>query len=218
MEELIQLTSKLSIQSQVQKHGFDFENDIRTNVFELKSEVNNRDIHDIPAKHNKFNDNENISIKLTSKKNCVECGDILRFFEYNFDQKNTIIVGKYKQIGNIKKIYEIIEIDYTKEFHTYLFGSITKELLEKYIRMIKAIPKENYTITKDDKEYYLDKKRELQKEHSMKIIIHPKVDTSGQRRVQCSIPFVEKFILSKSENVIRGVTINDIVSPPRKRN
>jgi hypothetical protein len=127
---------------QSQKHGFDFENEIRTKVFGLKPQANNTEIHDIPAKDNTFDNKENISIKLTGNSS-VDCGDILRFFDYSFDEKNTIIVGKYKQIGNIKKIYEIIEIDYNQELHTYLFGNIPREIIKKYITMIKAIPKKD---------------------------------------------------------------------------
>ena len=44
---------------------------------------------------NKFNSNENISIKCT-KSNNIDCGDIIRFYNYNFVENNTIIVVKYE--------------------------------------------------------------------------------------------------------------------------
>lgn len=205
-EQLLAAFKKLSV-GQSQKHGFDFENEIRTKVFDLKPETNNTDIHDIPHTQNKFDKNENISIKVTKNPKSVECGDILRFFDYDFNFKNTIIVGKWKQLNQYtKKIYEIVEIDYNQKFHEFLFGGIPREELEEYIALIKAIP---YGNVKDKS--YIEKKKELQKKYNMQIIIHPKVDSKKQRRVQCSIPFVEEFITYKGET-LRGKSINTIIN------
>lgn len=61
----------------------------------------------------------------------------------------------------------------------------------------------------------------------MRINISPKVDSHKQRRVQCSIPKINKlfedypeFIISKTtESVVRGILItNEIQSGPRNRN
>ena len=209
MEDLF---SKLTI-GQSQKHGFDFENEIRTKVFNLNEEINNLNIYDIPAKDNKFNNNENISIKIT--QNVIFCSDILRFYNYDFNQQNTIIVGKYTQIGEIKNINEIIEIDYNQELHTYLFGTITKEIIEKYIQMIKAIP--NGKVTKDDRDYYINFKKKLMKDYSMNICINPKVDSRNQRRVQCSIKKIpDNFIITRSYDSVRGVKINTVLQSGRR--
>ena len=91
-----------------QKHGFVFENMIRER-FQLPSETNNTNTHDIPKNQNIFDDNENISIK-TTKDTGIMCGDILRFFSYNMNEKNTILVIKYNQIGSNKCVEEIFEI------------------------------------------------------------------------------------------------------------
>ena len=198
---------------QSQKHGFDFENEIRTKVFNLNEEINNLNIYDIPAKDNKFNNNENISIKIT--QNVIFCSDILRFYNYDFNQQNTIIVGKYTQIGDIKNINEIIEIDYNQELHTYLFGTITKEIIEKYIQMIKAIP--NGKVTKDDRDYYINFKKKLMKDYSMNICINPKVDSRNQRRVQCSIKKIpDNCIITRSYDSVRGVKINTVLQSGRR--
>lgn len=45
VDDLLVAFKKLSV-GQSQKHGFDFENEIK--VFELKPETNNTDIHNIP--------------------------------------------------------------------------------------------------------------------------------------------------------------------------
>ncbi len=196
---------------QSQKHGFDFENEIRTKVFNLNPQINDKNIHDIPAKDNKFNNNENISIKIT--QNLIEFGDILRFFDYDFNQQNTIIVGKYTQIGEIKKINEIIEIDYNQELHTYLFGTVTKEIIKNYIKMVKAIPKGKVKFKS-----YLNKKKEIMKDYSMNICINPKVDSQNQRRVQCSIKKIpDNFIITRSYDSVRGIKINTILQSGRRK-
>jgi len=214
VDDLLASFKKLSV-NQSQKHGFDFENEIRVKVFDLPEEKNDTNKHDIPCEKNKFDKNETISIKITKSLDGVECGDIIRFFDYDFTKKNTIIVGKYKQINQYtKKIYEIVEIDYNEKFHKFLFGTVTKEILEDYVKIVKAIPSGKVT----DKTY-LTEKKELQKKHDMNLIIHPKVDSKKQRRVQCSIQKIpEEFIVYKGD-LVRGVEINkNINSGVRKRN
>ena len=77
-------------QRQSQSHGFIWENSIKT-IFNLPSEINNTSKYDIPCEINIFNPNENISIKTTGGTS-IDCGDILRFYNYDFDKENTIIV------------------------------------------------------------------------------------------------------------------------------
>jgi len=210
---------------QSQSHGFILaENPIRELVFDIPSESNNTDTHDIPSEKNKFDSNENISIKSTGNLN-IDCGDILRFFNYDMEKKNTIICVKYEQIQDTKVIKKIYEIIYNKEMHNYLFGTITKEELEEYVKFIKSI--EHGKCIKETKEKYLSEKKRLQKNHNMQIIISPKVDSKSQRRVQCSIPAfdnnLKKFITYSSSNdkpnVIRDIEIPvSIISKPRIRN
>ena len=132
---------------------------------------------------------------------------------------------KYEQINNQKKLSEIIEINYSEEFKKILFGTITKDELEKYVQMIKSIPKG--TVSNETKIMYKKLKNELQQKHNMKINISPKVDSKTQRRVQCSIPHVDElfteypqFMLSKTtDNSIRGIQITPIIdSTKRTRN
>lgn len=213
--------------SQSQNHGFRFENDIRSKVFNLPIENNNTDMHDIPKDKNKYNKNENCSIK-TSGSWTIYCGDILRFYSYNLEEKNTIIIIKYKQKGSEKIIENIYEIDYNKKCHNLLFGNLPKRVIEDYVEKVKSIPRK--TKGKDGKEIfdYLTEKEKIKKEYSHIIQINPKVDSS-QSRVQCSILNFEKTLkdfitynsLEKSNqpNILRDVIINSTInSPPRSRN
>ena len=210
--------------TQSQSHGLFWDSEIREKVFELPKCKNDTKKYDICSEENKFNSLENISIK-TSSNNNIDCGDILRFYNGNFINKYTIILIRYIQINNQKKITEIIEIDYTIELRNYLFGSITEEILTKYVNAIKNIP--DGPVSTDIKQTYKTLKIKLQKEYNMNINISPKVDSNKQRRVQCSIPkintlleiFQQNIISKCSESTIRGIEITKCInSEPRKRN
>ena len=62
--------------SQSQKHGYNVENEIRGRVFNVSSTPNQTGTHDITKEENKYNNQENVSIKTTVSKN-IDCGDIL---------------------------------------------------------------------------------------------------------------------------------------------
>jgi hypothetical protein len=210
--------------NQSQSHGFVWENEIREKVFELGKCNNNTDKYDIESKDNKLDKNENISIKTSKTKN-IDCGDIIRFYNYDFQQKNTIILIKYRQKGEFKEIEEIMEIDYNKELHNHLFGLVTIEKLKELNEMVKNVP--HGKIDKDLHKIIFNYKNTLEKENKMNIKISIKIDSKNQRRIQCSISnfdlLFNKFpCFIKNRNVgsiLRGICIcNCIYSLPRKRN
>ena len=208
---------------QSQEHGFQWENFIRVMVFGLTSVLNDTNTHDIPCENNKFNCDENISVKC-SKGTKVDCGKIMRFFSYDFTKKNTIIAIKYGQNTNTtKKIERIYEIDYNRELHTLFFGTITKKEIEEYVAFIKSIPpgKEAQLQSKQEREA---KKINLQNTHNMIAVIHPKVDSKRQRRVQISFDInkiPKKFITYTSPddkpNLLRGAEIPLTIKSSRRK-
>lgn len=209
--------------TQSQSHGIIWENEIREKVFNLKPVKNDTNKYDINAKDNKFDINENISIKTTGSDN-IDCADILRFYNSDFNKKLTMYVIKYEQKTEVKVIKEILEINYCKELQNILFGSITEEELINYVNLIKSIPKG--VVSDNIKRTYINKKKELETNYSMYINISPKVDSKNQRRVQCSIPKISKlfelypqFIVSRTnESKIRNITIcSSIKSKKRQR-
>ena len=125
--------------TQSQSHGLYWDSEIREKIFNLPPCINDTTKYDISSGQNKFDNNENISIK-TSGNNNIDCGDILRFYDLDNCKKLTIILIKYKQIGNTKQINEILEFDYNEKLRNILFGNIPKKLLEGYVRYIKSIP------------------------------------------------------------------------------
>lgn len=211
--------------TQSQAHGLFWDNEIREKVFGLPSCKNDTKKYDISCFENKYDNNENISIKVSSNNN-IDCGDILRFYNGDFSHKYTIILIKYLQNGNQKTINKIIEIDYNEELRNYLFGTITEEILTNYVNIIKAIPK-GQKVSEEIKKDYINLKTQLQNIHKMNINISPKVDSKSQRRVQCSIPkisdllkkFPQNIISHSTEGILRGISITcNIISAPRKRN
>ena len=209
--------------TQSQAHGLFWDNEIREKVFGLPKCKNDTKKYDICCEENKYNHTENISIK-TSSNNNIDCGDILRFFNGDFNNDYTIILIRYSQLNNQKKINEIIEINYNLELRNYLFGSITEDILTNYVNLIKAIP--NGPVNTEVKQTYKKLKTQLQNEYNMSINISPKVDSKTQRRVQCSIPKVNEVLIKFPQNIIsrtnkpiiKGIEITSCInSEPRKR-
>ena len=208
--------------SRTQEHGFVFENEIKRKIFNLPEERNNTSTHDIPRSKNIFDSSENVSLKTTGSST-LYLGDVLRFFNYSFDQKNTIIVVRYSQIGVVKIVDCVYEINYNKICHARLFGSCSLWELDSYVSFIKSIPK-GAVCPAVKKEYKILKKF-LQKKHNCSVQINPKVDNKTQRRVQCSIPFFEKVLRDfityrspkESPSLIRGKVITQFLVSPRRR-
>jgi hypothetical protein len=210
--------------NQSQKHGFLWENSVRTNVFKLSQHNNDTNIHDIPHYKNTLNPNENISIK-TTNSNTICCADILRFYNYDFNKINTIIVIKYKQSNDYKNIQIIYQINYNKECHEYLFGNLPEHIIRQYVENIKSIPKSIKGNEAKKIFNYLEEKKKIKQNYNYNIQINPKVD-SKQSRVQCSITNFEeklkKFIISESTtdkpNLLRNnLIISSIKSSKRIR-
>jgi len=210
--------------TQSQGHGLFWDSQIREKVFSLAPVKNDSKKYDIDCNENKFDSCENVSIK-TSQNGGISCGDIIRFYDADFSKKYTIIILRYSQISDKKKIVEVIELDYNQKVRDFLFGGCPIEVLDEYNQMVRSIPPG--TLTKEQKKIYKSRKIELEKEYGMVITINPKVDSKSQRRVQCSIkdisPILEKFpdsLISRSHlPEVRGVMISEeITSGPRKRN
>lgn len=215
-----------TVGNQSQKHGFIVENSIRELVFNIQKKVNDTNTHDIPKEENIFNSNENCSIKTTGS-NTICCSDLLRFYKYNFDEKNTIIVVKYKQSDDqIKTVVKIYEINYNEECHKKLFGNLPEETIREYVDNVKSIPTKTKGQDAINIYDYKNEKKKLENLYPHKITINPKVN-STQSRVQCSITNFEEtlkeFITYKSPsdvpNLVRNKKIPLLIeSNPRNLN
>ncbi len=152
----------------------------------------------------------NYSIK-TAKGNKVDCGDILRRMvedDYN------IVVGLWKQSGDNKIFHTEYTFNIKPEDMVKLWGNMKYEDVKEFDSFIKSIPsgKEAQQATKAER---TSRKKTLADKNAL-MVIHPKVDSKNQRRVQCSFK-IDQMIKSGVEYTKKDINIV-IHSPKRKFN
>jgi hypothetical protein len=195
-----------------QEFGFHIENLVRTLVHRAPIKKNDTSVHDIFKEENALDSTETQSIKTTGG-NQIDCGDVLRLFDYNYKEKHTMIVFCYKQETSKRVINRILELNMNEEFKNVLFGSVTREQIEELDKYIKGIPK-NQKPTKEYSDTYKKMAKQLKEKSNGWISYAPKVDSKSQRRLQGSIrkldTFIEKnssLVLSNStECILRGIS------------
>jgi hypothetical protein len=187
----------------VQEHGIIWEEDLRKNVYGLTEEecraIPRTSKFDIPAALNRLTPGKNISVKSTHTPNTVCMGDARRNFY-------TLISGAllhttvvfYKQIGNIKKVVRIIEVDLTGLF-TELFGTITGDELEELDRAVKLIPPTRRPTPEERAHLYSIRDPLQAKSGAMHLNI--KCDTS-QSRLQCSFNRFQEFLEAHPSRIV----------------
>tara|TARA_B100000700_G_C14907848_1_gene790688 strand:- start:571 stop:1176 length:606 start_codon:yes stop_codon:yes gene_type:complete len=152
----------------------------------------------------------NYSIK-TAKGNKVDCGDILRRMvedDYN------IVVGLWKQSGDNKIFHTEYTFNIKPKDMVKLWGNMKYEDVKDFDSFIKSIPsgKEAQQTTKAER---TSRKKTLADKNAL-MVIHPKVDSKNQRRVQCSFK-IDQMIKSGVEYTKKDINIV-IHSPKRKFN
>lgn len=188
-----------------QRHGFDWENDIKTKVFRLDEAAAYTAKHDVEKEHNRFNPNENVSIKTVG--NTTLCmGDALRVFEYDPTERHTSIVIQYEQKPDHKVLRAVYEIDLDNR--SLLWGSITAEDIQELNALVKSMPKGQRDADLDKR--ITTKKKELNAKSGI-IQFNPKINSSTQRRLQCSIPKFATYPalvkMHSTDPIVRGVAI-----------
>lgn len=177
--------------SEVQAHGFSWEKELLSiygaTPEEIK-EIKYTSKMDLPAALNRINGCD-LSIKTTGS-NCVCMADCLRVFDMVSGPKIHMTVVKYKQVKDIKKVTNIIEIDLTNS-RELLFGTLTREQIESLDAVVKAIPQKRKPTPEEHKNMY-DIKKKLQK---LSGAIHLDIKCNSQQsRLQCSFNKFQLFI------------------------
>ena len=191
---------------QVQRHGFEFENQIRTRVFGLSPHENDTNVHDIPSEESK--DGMNYSVKTTSS-NSIGCGDIQRFIEHR-DDTVTMLGIKHIQEGDTKDPIRCFELPFTDEVKKRIYGTKINEVIPEvnsFVTRISNLPRGRIPL---EEKFWMgdnNEKDKIQKkirDGGGCLTINPKVDSKAQRRVQCSIkiPDIESFIINSSVNTM----------------
>lgn len=204
-----------------QDFGFIIDSEVVTNVFNAPRGAYTS-IHDVPKEHNKFDKDENVSIKSVSEKGSPGMGSALRIWDYAPTEKHTAIIVVYVQRGDRKVITRVVEISLDDK--VALFGSLTRADIVRLDDLIRSVPHGQISAELHTQMHTL--KKELNARSGL-IKFNPKVDKHTQRRLQCSLPKVSELVFNARHLVksdvasatVRGVAIVDsAVSGPRVRN
>lgn len=182
-----------------QEFGFHIENIIRTQVHKLPPKANDTSVHDIPKEENALDPTESQSIKTTGG-NYVDCADVLRIYDYNSEEKNTMILIRYSQATDKRVVDEIVELNMNKRFREILFGTARREDITALVSYVKSIPPGKRT--EEQAATYKRMAKELKQNSGGWISYAPKVDSKTQRRVQCSIRDLDAFLEKYPEIVL----------------
>ena len=179
----------------VQAHGDDFENEIHLAVHgktkkEYEKLIKGGHIAELDIKKGVLAD-FNGSVKAT-KTNSVGGGDIIRQYKGTKVLDIIFIIGKYNQITKKIKEYDKIYEFYINPTHwDLLWSGIQLDTLENFDSYVKSIPrgKEAQLAHQD---LWKEKRENIyEKEDRGLMSINAKIDSKGQRRVQCGFNIKE---------------------------
>lgn len=195
--------------TEVQKHGFIFENWVKgvLGVKKLASKYTQK--WDIPGE-------TPISVKCMGLTNALEFGSALRMWEIN--ETFTIVVGRWKQVKNKKIIKSIDEIDITPEILRKMRGGITLEEIKYFNNKIKSFP-----AGKDGQKKGIEFAQKWKKDRKNRmglLTITHKIDSKRQRRIQCNLNYanyIGLFGRPSSKDEFRGHVFNQKIDHESRR-
>lgn len=197
--------------SEVQKHGFTWENDLIRNVYgatdeELKA-IKYTSKMDLPSNLNKQN-NVDLSIKTTCSANAVCMADCLRVYDAVSSEKAlhmTVVHYKQDDSTNTKKLLSITEVDLTNSVRL-LFGTLTRQQIEELDRAVKSVPQKQ-SPTPEQYEAMYSIRNTLQ---PLAAAIHLDIKCNSQQsRLQCSFNHFQQFIKNNPDRIIAQSTTGD---------
>ena len=165
---------------EVQQHGLVFEKWIRDTFFDGYVPPGYTQKWDIPADINRTHGGIPVNPKAAKYRTPVDLGDALR--QYDIVEPFILVVGYWVQQGDEKRFVNIVAPRIEPDAWRKLWGKVMRADLEKLDALIK------------DKS--LDYREARKRAHEMKsappftdsiIVLNPKIDSKGQRRLQCSL-------------------------------
>lgn len=202
---------------EVQSHGLVFEKWVRDTFFDGYKPASYTQRWDIPATANKNHGGGPVNSKASKYGTAVDLGDALR--QYEIDEPFLLIIGFWSQEDDTKRIVNIVAPEISPALWRKLWGPVTYADLLRLDALIKDTgPSVEET-----------RKRALKIKNSPPfteavIQVNPKIDTRGQRRLQCSIRFTDVFqhltpgadAKPQAHPLLFGVAYpGPIASPPR---
>jgi len=164
--------------TEVQNHGFIFENWVKNILGVKELAYNYTQKWDIPGEMP-------VSVKCMGLANALEFGSTMRIWE--IDEPFTLVVGRWQQVGFKKVIRSIDEIDITPEILKAMRGGITLEEIKDLDKKIKKFP-----AGKDGQRQGIEFAKEWKAERKDRmglLTITHKIDSKSQRRIQCNLNY-----------------------------
>ena len=165
---------------EVQQHGLAFEIWIRDTFFDGYVPPGYTQKWDIPAAANLRHGGVPVNPKAAKYRTPVDLGDALR--QYDIAEPFILVVGYWVQEGDEKRFVNIVAPLIEPEAWRKLWGPVTRADLEKLDAVIK--------------DRSLDYREARKRAQAIKdaapfteavIVVNPKIDSKGQRRLQCSL-------------------------------
>lgn len=172
--------------AEVQQHGLVFEKWIRNTFFNSYAPDSYTQKWDIPAAVNRDHGGLPVNPKATKYGTAVDMGDALR--QFDIDEPFILVIGYWRQEGAEKRFVNIVAPVVTPAAQKELWGPVTRADLERLNALIK--------------DRALDYREVRRSAQAMKnappfnqaiYTLNPKIDSRGQRRLQCSLGFDQVF-------------------------
>jgi hypothetical protein len=174
------LAATFTSAQEVQQHGLVFETWIRDTFFDGYVPPGYTQKWDIPAAINTTHGGVPVNPKAAKYRTPVDLGDALR--QYDISEPFILVIGYWVQEGDEKRFVNIVAPLITPEAWRKLWGPVTRADLEKLDAVIK-----------DKSLDYREARKQAQAIKSLPpfteavIQVNPKIDSKGQRRLQCSL-------------------------------
>lgn len=171
---------------EVQQHGLVFERWINDTFFDGYRPPGYTQKWDIPAAVNSAHGGLPVNPKAVKYGAPVGLGDALQQFDIN--EPFILILGYWRQTGGEKRFVNLTAVTVTPEQWRRLWGPVTRADLEQLDALIK--------------DRSLDYREARKRAQAMKrttpftqsiLVLNPKIDSKGQRRLQCSLRFKDVF-------------------------
>lgn len=181
------LLATLCPAQEVQQHGLIFEKWVRDTFFDGYKPTSYTQRWDIPGSANRQHGGIPVNPKAIKYGTAIDLGDALR--QYEIDEPFLLIVGFWQQIGDEKKFVNLVAAEIQPEQWRKLWGAVTYADLQRFDALIKDTGPSVEEVRK------LALKMKATAPFTGAVIqMNPKIDTHGQRRLQCSLRFDDFFV------------------------
>lgn len=197
--------------SEVQNHGFVFENWIKKILGVNHLAYNYTQKWDISGE-------TPLSVKFMGLTNALEFGSTVRIWE--IEESFTLVVGRWEQLGNEKIVRSIDEITITSSILKRMKGQISLEEIKSFDEKIKKFPAGKKG--QGEGIAFAKKWKDDRKDRIGLLTITHKIDSKNQRRIQCNLNYdnyVRLFGVPSMKTIFRGHKFTQSInSPPRTFN